>query len=313
MSTSANRTLIGVFVLLGLALCLAFLVALGGGWLKGDRPRLLARFDQDVSGLDTGSAVRLRGVAVGKVASILIRTGNGDAKSIPVVIEIDPDLAERLGVGDTLGTQEGLEQAVLGGLTAKLRLQSFVTGILYVDLDYIPVSGERQIRRADGMAEIPTELSDHVALTQAVSRTVGNLSQVDFSGLSAKLGRLADSVNRLAEDPALAQATRDLSAAMAAFNRVSEKLSQQIEPLGQDFRLTAEETRRTLGKLGQAADNLQDLTRAGGATRTQLDQALVDFAEAAQSVKSLADTLDRNPEAILKGKRRPAEEPTPAK
>jgi len=311
MSTSANRTLIGLFVLLGLALSLAFLVALGGGWLRGDRPRLLARFNQDVSGLDAGSAVRLRGVAVGKVASILIRAGQSGGNSIPVIIEIDPDLAERLGVGDTLGTQEGLEQAVLGGLTAKLRLQSFVTGILYVDLDYVDAPGDRLLRRAEGLTEIPTELSDHVALTQAVGRTVANLSQVDFNALSGKLGRLADSVNRLAEDPALAQASRDLSAAMAAFNRVSEKLSQQIEPLGQDLRLTAEETRRTLAKLGQAADNLQDLTRAGGATRTQLDQALVDFAEAAQAVRSLADSLDRNPEAILKGKRRPAE--TPAK
>lgn len=309
MSTPANRTLIGAFVLLGLALTLAFLVALGGGWLKGERPRLLARFDQDVSGLDTGSAVRLRGVAVGKVTSILIRAGGEEHKSIPVIIEIDPDLAERLGVGDTLGTQEGLEQAVLAGLTAKLRLQSFVTGILYVDLDYAAKPGERLLRRVDGLVEIPTELSDHVALTQALNRTVGNLSQVDFAGLSSKLGRLADSVNRLAEDPALAQASRDVSAAMGSFNRVAEKLSQQVGPLADDLRLTAEETRRTLGKLSQAADNLQDLTRSGGATRTQLDQALVDFAEAAQAVKSLADSLDRNPETILKGKRRPAEEP----
>jgi paraquat-inducible protein B len=91
---------------------------------------------------------------------------------------------------------------------------------------------------------------------------------------------------------------------MASFNRVSEKLSQQVEPLAVELRLTAEETRRTLGKLGQAADNLEEMTRADGATRTQLDQSLADFAEAAQAVKSLADYLDRNPEAILKGKRR---------
>lgn len=309
MRTPANRTLIGLFVLAGLVLAVSFLVALGGGWLKGDRPRVLARFDQDVSGLDTGSAVRLRGVTVGKVDKILIRAGSGESKSIPVLIEIDPQLAEKLGVGDTLGTQQGLEQAVLGGLTAKLRLQSFVTGILYVDLDYPAKPGARTLARTDGVAEIPTELSDHVALTLAVSRTVENLSQVDFAGLGGKLGRLTDSVSRLADDPALAQATRDLSAAMASFNRVAEKLSQQIGPLGDDLRLTAEETRRTLGKLGQAADNLQDLTRAGGATRTQLDQALADFSEASQAVKSLADYLDRNPEAILKGKRRPAEEP----
>jgi paraquat-inducible protein B len=311
MSAPANRTLVGLFVLLGLALTVAFLTALGGGWLKGDRPRLLARFDQDVSGLDTGSAVRLRGVAVGKVVSILIRAGTSEDKSIPVVIEIDPDLAARLGVGETLGTEEGLEQAVLGGLTAKLRLQSFVTGILYVDLDYAPRPGERLLRRTAGVLEIPTELSDHVALTQSIGRTVGNLSQVDFASLSTRLGRLAESLNRLAEDPALAEASRELAGAMASFNRVADKLSREIEPLGEDLHLTAAETRATLGKLGAAADSFQELTRAGGATRTQLDQALVDVAEAAQAVRSLADSLDRNPEAILKGRRR--KEPEAAK
>lgn len=309
MKASANRTLVGVFVLAGLALTLAFLVALGGGWLEGDRPRLIARFDQDVSGLDTGSAVRLRGVTIGKVDRILIRAGGQSSRSVPVILEIDPALAARLGVGDTLGTQEGLEQAVAGGLTAKLRLQSLVTGILYVDLDYPEKPGERRLGRIGDLAEIPTELSDHVALTQAIGVTVESLSKVDFAGLGEKLGRLADSVNRLAEDPALAQASRDLSAAMASFNRAADKLAQQVGPLGEDLRLTSEEARRTLGKLGQAAGNLDDLTRAGGATRTQLDQALSDFAEAAQAVKSLADYLDRNPEAILRGKRRPAEEP----
>lgn len=304
MSLSANRTLIGLFVLAGIFATVATLVALGGGWLSGDRPQLLARFDQDVSGLDAGSAVRLRGVTVGKVSAILIRTGSSEAKSVPVRIEIDPGLAEKLGVGESLGTQEGLEKAVIEGLTAKLRLQSIVTGILYVDLDYQELTAPRQLIRADGMAEIPTELSDHVALTQAIGKTVQNLSQVDFASLGAKMGKLADSVNRLADDPALAQASRDLSAAMASFNRVSEKLSQQVEPLAMELRLTAEETRRTLGKLGQAADNLEEMTRADGATRTQLDQSLADFAEAAQAVKSLADYLDRNPEAILKGKRR---------
>jgi len=308
MSTSANRTLIGLFVLGGLALSLGFLLALGGGWFAGDRPRALARFDQDVSGLDTGSAVRLRGVTVGKVAAILVQVG-GDhpASGVPVVLEIDPGLAARLGAGEVLGTQEGLDKAIQGGLTAKLRLQSFVTGVLYVDLDYASPRPQPPAR-SDGVPVIPTELSDHVALTKAVGRTLENLSEVDFAGFSDRIGKLADSLRTLSDSPDVGQAAKDLSAAMASLNRLATALDAQAGPLAGDLRATAEEARRALGQLGRAADHLGDLTKPEGATRLQLDQSLQDLGEAAQAIKALADYLDRHPEALLRGKR-PSEEP----
>lgn len=314
MSTSANRTLIGLFVLGGLALTVAFLLALGGGWFTGDRPRALARFDQDVSGLDTGSAVRLRGVTVGKVTSILVQTGEGGARGgVPVVLEIDPGLAARLGAGEVLGTQEGLDQAIQSGLTAKLRLQSFVTGVLYVDLDYAEARTAPP-SQADGFTVIPTELSDHVALTQAVGRTLENLSAVDFADLAGKVGKLADSLRTLSDSPDVGQATKDLAAAMASLNRLSTALESQTGPLADDLKATAEEARRTLNQLGRAADNLGDLAKPGGATRLQLDQSLQDLGEAAQAIKALADYLDRHPEALLRGKRAPAgENPATAK
>ena len=303
MSTSANRTLVGLFVLGGLALTLGFLLALGGGWFAGDRPRALARFDQDVSGLDTGSAVRLRGVTVGKVASILVQVaGDSPASGVPVVLEIDPGLAARLGAGEVLGTQEGLEKAIQDGLTAKLRLQSFVTGVLYVDLDHGPARGQPPAR-VDDLPVIPTVLSDHVALTQAVGRTLENLSEVDFADLSGRIGKLADSLRALSDSPEVGQASKDLSAAMASLNRLATALDTQAGPLTGDLRATAEEARRTLAQLGRAADHLGDLAKPEGATRLQLDQSLQDLGEAAQAIKALADYLDRHPEALLRGKR----------
>lgn len=304
MSHTVNRSLIGLFFVAGLALLVGFLLALGGGWLSGDRPQAIARFDQDVSGLDTGSPVRLRGVTIGQVSRILLRAGQqaGQDRSIPVVIEFDPSLARRLGAGEVLGSQEGVELAIKGGLSAKLKLQSFVTGVLYVDLDYAD-AGPAEIRRIDGIPEIPSIISDHVALTQAFSRTVENLSAVDFKGISDRLNALISSVSRLTEDPALVQAGKDLSVAMASFNRLSEKLSQEVAPLSEDVRATTTEARKALAKLGAAADQLNELTRRDGATRLQVDQAVADFSQAAQAVKSLADYLDRNPEAILRGKK----------
>lgn len=305
MTATANRSLIGLFFVAGITLLIASLMALGSGWFSGTSPQAIAYFKQDVSGLDTGSPVRLRGVTIGKVHAILLRAGSqaGQERAVPVVIDLDPALARRLGAGEALGTQEGVDAAIRGGLVAKLKLQSFVTGVLYVDLDYAE-SGPSELRRVEGVPEIPTVLSDHVAFTQAFSRTVENLSAVDFKGISDRVDRLISSVSRLTEDPALAQAGKDLSAAMTSFSRLSEKLETRINPLADDLQSTSAEARKALAKLGLAADQLNELTRRDGVTRIQVDQAVADFSEAAQAVKSLADYLDRNPEALLKGKRR---------
>jgi len=304
MNQQANRTLVGLFVVGGIALALAFLVALGGGWFQGDRPRSLARFDQDVRGLDTGAAGRRRGVTVGKVISILVQADGTSARSgVPVVLEIDPGLASRLGAGEMLGSQEGLEQAIQNGLTAKLRLQSFVTGVLYVDLDYTKARTEPPARTSSDIPIIPTELSDHVALTQAVGRTLENVSKVDFADLAQRLVKLTDTLTRLTDNPEVTQASKDLSSALAAFQRVATTLDSQVTPLGEDFKATTKEVRDSLAKLGRAADQLGDLARQGGTTRTQLDQSLQDLGDAAQALRALADYLDRNPEALLRGKR----------
>lgn len=305
MNSAANRSLIGLFLVAGLALTLVVLIGLGGGWLTGDRPRAIAYFRQDVSGLDTGSPVRLRGVTIGKVSAILLRAGNeaGAERDVPVVIEFDPALARRLGAGEMLGTQAGVEATIRSGLQAKLKLQSFVTGVLYVDLDYA-VAGSGELRQADGIPVVPTVLSDHVAFTLAFSRTVENLSTVDFKGISDRLNTLISSVSRLTEDPALAQAGKDLSTAMTTFARLTERLDTRLNPLADDLQSTSAQARASLAKLGVAADQLAELTRRDGATRLQVEQAVADFSQAAQAVKSLADYLDRNPEALLKGKRR---------
>jgi len=305
MTATANRSLIGLFFVAGLALLVACLIALGGGWFAGARPQAIAYFNQDVSGLDTGSPVRLRGVTIGKVHAILLRAGKqaGQERAVPVIVDFDPTLARRLGAGEVLGTQEGVDAAIRGGLAAKLKLQSFVTGVLYVDLDYAE-SGPSELRRVDGIPEIPTVVSDHVAFSQAFSRTIENLSAVDFKGISDRLNSLISSVSRLTEDPALTQAGKDLSTAMSSFSRLSEKLESRINPLADDLQSTSAEARAALRKLGLAADQLNELTRREGATRVQIDQAVADFSQAAQAVKSLADYLDRHPEALLKGKQR---------
>jgi phospholipid/cholesterol/gamma-HCH transport system substrate-binding protein len=79
MKKSHIETLVGLFVLLGLAAVAYLSVKLGGGsLLSGDTYVIEARFD-NAGGLNAGGSVLLAGVPVGRVEGIHVDTGDFSA------------------------------------------------------------------------------------------------------------------------------------------------------------------------------------------------------------------------------------------
>jgi len=329
MRRSANKTLIGAFVAGGLVLCAVAVVLLGGGVFSGTKPSAIAYFDDSVSGLDIGAPIKFRGVTIGKVAQVLLRTAEQAPAdySVPVVMEFTPDLLTRRGLDQALLAKTGLRGSIEKGLRAKLQQQSVITGVLYVELDYFPDTPVR-LHDAKGVnAEIPTLPSNLGALTKAVSQTLDQLSRVDFVAITKKvdsiLGRLdqgtaqiefgringnlvraSDNIARITGDPAVTQAVADFTAAMRSVDALVKRLGQRVDPVAADLQAMASAGRQALDNLNLTAENLRALTKPGSTTRRDLDQALADVAEAAQAIRSLADFLERNPETIIQGRRK---------
>jgi len=70
-----------------------------------------------------------------------------------------------------------------------------------------------------------------------------------------------------------------------------------------------QELRRTLKDLSAAAHNVNALTGDDSATLEQLQRTLRELRAMARNVQNLADTLDRHPESLLKGKAATGETP----
>ena len=133
MSTRANPTVIGVFVLGAVVLLVLALLAWGGTGLFRTRLDYVLFFDSSVIGLNNGAPVTFRGVKVGQVTDIQIRWGT---PLVAVYISVEPDLLKGT---PKAGAQAQIQQAVMErGLRAKLKMQSFVTGVLYVALEPAP-------------------------------------------------------------------------------------------------------------------------------------------------------------------------------
>ncbi len=327
MRRSANMTLIGAFVVGGILLIIAAVVLLGAGSFTGAKPTAIAYFDDSVSGLDIGAPVKFRGVSIGKVSQVLLRTTNQAPTdySVPVVMEFAPDLLTRRGLDEALLQKQGLRGSVERGLRAKLQQQSVVTGVLYVELDYFPDTAFKLHEVKGEMVEIPTQPSNLGTLTRAVSQTLDQLSRIDFVAITKKvdsiLGRIdkgaseiefskintnlvqaSANITKITGDPAISKAVADFSTAMQGIDGLVKRLSGKVDPVAQDIQGMAAAGRKALERLNETSENLRTLTKPGSPARRDLDQALADVSEAAQAIRSLADFIERNPETIIQGR-----------
>lgn len=327
MRRTANKSLIGAFVVGGIILFVVAFVLLGVGSLSGAKPTAVAYFQDSVSGLDIGAPVKFRGVTIGKVSQVLLRTV-GQAPSdyaIPVVMEFTPDLLTRRGLDQALIAKEGLRGSIEKGLRAKLQQQSVITGVLYVELDYFPDTTYKLHDLKVENAEIPTLPSNLGALTKAVSQTLDQLSRIDFIAITQKvdsiLGRIdkgasqiefdkinqnlvkaSDNIVKITGDPAIGQAVADFSAAMKSVDELVKRFNTKMDPVADDLQTMAAAGRKALERLNETAENVRSLTKAGSPTRRELDAALADVSDAAAAIRSLADFIERNPETIIQGR-----------
>ena len=98
MAKQANRKLIGGFVLVAVAIMAVSVVIFGSGQFFKKKQQYVLYFDGSVKGLNVGAPVLFRGVQVGTVTNVVIRSYLDEDKStIPVFILIYPDRFELIG------------------------------------------------------------------------------------------------------------------------------------------------------------------------------------------------------------------------
>ena len=189
-----SATLIGTFVLGALALIAAAILFFGGGAVFKQRFTAVSYFPGSVAGLQIGAPVSYRGVRVGQVKSIGIRIDPDPTRSI---VQVNMELVPEAVHGNS-GTQEPLPALVERGLTAQLVLQSLVTGMLQVELDFRPGVKALRLGETLDVPEIPTVPSPFQALTD-------QLQTLDIATAVSAMQRTLASMDTLLTSPALKQ------------------------------------------------------------------------------------------------------------
>jgi paraquat-inducible protein B len=328
MSKRANPTLVGGFILGAIGLAVAGVAAFGSASLLRDRPRVVAYFEGTVQGLGVGAPVNLRGVRIGSVSNIRIDIQEQHPE-IPVYMELNPESLNRMD--SKRADISDLPQAIEKGLRAKLVPQSFVTGQLLVELDFVPGAPARFVGWDKSTPEIPTIESD-------VERLKDTLSQLPLQDLVGSALKTINDLDRLLTSPEIPAMLSSLASASANGDRLlAETRANQVALIARmtetldAFNSNLPEVRKVLtgtqavlkttneglapslrttlhateGAMRQAERTLADadsLLATNSPLRADLAESLRNIAAASRSMRSLFDQLDRKPNAIVVGR-----------
>ena len=329
MSKKANPTLIGIFIVTGVLLCVA-------GVFLFTTTRIFSRswdnivyFSGSLNGLREGAPVKYRGVTIGSVKRVMIHFNQHTNDYVmPVILELEEDLLrgrweEHIG---SFSSTENLNSAIRQGLRASLKAESFVTGVLYVELDIDPNAPPPVFHQLKPIyPEIPTRSTD-------IQQLMENLASVDFKGIESKLSQLITNVdtalaslklgdlsagitnvlvsfNRFASSPELTNTLVSVQKTMTEYQKLGAKLNDRVNPLADGATNALTQVNQTLGQLREAVQDLNSTLAPDAPLHRDLLLALEQISGAANSISALADFLERYPNALITGRKQPEKKP----
>jgi paraquat-inducible protein B len=289
-TTATNHWKLGLFVLVGVGVMLGSLFWLGARRLRRVSFPAVSYFDESVQGLDVGSPVKFRGVTVGTVSDITI---GPDHRHVQVTADMYVDALVRLGLRER-APRKG-EEFIAPNWRVQLA-SAGITGVRFIQTDFF--DPERY-----PLPVLPFEPPWNYV--PSVPSTLKNVEESAIELLN-RLPVLADRAKDTLADVRKTLGTVDrfanaLTAEDGSFNLALGQLraaAARVDKALDDAQLgrTTSAFRDTASSLGQAAAGVSD-------ARAELQASLVALREALESVRALADSLERDPSVLLRGPR----------
>lgn len=332
MSKQTNPAKLGIFVLVAIALALATLVVVSSGTMFKKTQSFVMYFKADVTGLSTGAPVLYRGVTIGQVTKIqLIYNTESQSALVPVYIEIDPT---RFVLKGELGNAPIMEDLIKKGLRAQLQTQSFITGMLQISLVQLPNTPISMVKSDPNTQEIPTA----PALIQVLS---SDLKEMNFKEIITDFQDTLKGFKEITQEIQEQKILKSTSVTLTNLEGLSQTLSKDLPEVTEEMIKTSTSVQDIVAKgstvlshaevfmktVNTKAPEILQGAQENNNKLLELQTALTNFIEQAEGMfaadsplsfeiasflerymivgaklEDLIETLERNPESIIKGK-----------
>ena len=285
----------GAFVVGAFAVLASFVVFTGGlTSLRDKNERFVLVFRENIYGLKEGGKVTLNGVRIGRVERFFLGAAEQDAP-VPILVEIDRRLVLRHmdEAGNELFDSDGeFRDDVLPRIQGQLVQESFVTGILYVNLEYHSSQADANMTTRHGYPQILTQAS-----------TMEQLSEhLDPEYIGKQLTSLLKTANQRLEELNVIAIKESFTSSSRQFDIFIDKFRENFVPLGPKLGIASDEATRTMAELRKLSLALNEMLDPSSDFRFDFGETLREISASMKALKNLAELLERNPQAIIRGK-----------
>jgi paraquat-inducible protein B len=301
---------LGGFAIVGALAIAAALTTVGYRSLTEPSEDYTVYFAESVQGLSLGSAVKFRGVIVGNVSKIAVAA---DGRHVRVEAALFDRAVRRIHLGreEPEGKELCAQLSPVGLTGTKIVQMDMFSAEDCVEADTLPF--------AVADKTIPVTRSTLENVEVAVRKLAKATPQVarDLSELVQRINALVGDVEGEGDPTTVADTISQLN---ETFSTINDKLEQFDTPgMSRDVRGTLRQVKHTtatvdellvrlerqrglIGRMERASSAVGDLAIGFDRNSGDVESALRDISEAAQAVRRLADTLERDPDMLLKGR-----------
>jgi phospholipid/cholesterol/gamma-HCH transport system substrate-binding protein len=266
MASLKTKFSVGLFMVLGVMLAIALVIWLGVSNYLDKGLLYAAYFDESVQGLDQDSAVKYRGVTIGKVQEITVAP---DGELIQVVLKID--------------NQPSLQRSP-EKIVAQLKSVG-ITGLMYIELN-ISKSGALDLTPnlsfQSDFPVIATRPSDISLLFQSIDNVLTTMGAVDLNKIFQKMADTLDGI-----DAAIRQ---------AHVGNISTQLNATLTSL--NHRLESDQWQTIMDSATQAADRINHFGDNANSAVARFDRTIMGLEQLIEKNRPTIDhavkELDRS-------------------
>ena len=342
MARRANTTLIGLFIVGAIILAISATLLFSSGILRdksrfvmffsGSVKGLNVGAPVNFRGVKIGTVTDIR----------LMLDPDTQRVQIPVYVELDPNrVTLTSGEAMNVIKMRKMTDMINSGLRAQLQTQSLLTGQLAVQLDMYPGTPATLVGGGGNIIEIPTIPTPIQEFTRKIEEFPIDVLLRNLASAAEGINKLVNGTELPQAIKHFDQTMQDYSALSEKYNDLAQRLDQRSKLLSTDLNVTLKELRQTLNStqglisssetlmsnsndlvrqlrlnadtLGATAqetlnaikltsDSANQLIAPDSPLQYQLTKTLEEVARSARALRILANTLEENPEAVIKGK-----------
>lgn len=282
METKASHVTVGAFVLALVAAVFIFVLWMSKSDVKGQASVYRIYFTSSVTGLQQGSAVRFRGIPVGRVTDIRIDPTN--VERVQVTVEIPESVPIK---------QDAQAALTMQGITGTAYIQ--ISGNTQTSPALLPVDGQSyaeipsQTSVIDQVFESAPELLDRfVVLADRATQMLGPQNQESFSEILANISAVTGAVANRSDD--IDGILGDARGTMTDLRQAASDLSKLSNTLQGSVQMLADEAGATFSAIrGTALGVDEQMHGVGG----QLQASLAQLRSAADNFSNVAASMNR--------------------